>query len=654
MATAQPQLETHSLPASGSLKSATFLGLLATQFLSAVNDNVFRWLAVPIGKYYAGQDNAATVLSAGLACFVLPYILLAGPAGYLADRFSKRSVIVACKFAEIAILALGLAAISSGSVYFLFAIVALLGCQAALFGPAEMASLPEMLHPTKLSTANGLMGMVTVAAIVLGSLLGNYLFHWTGPDGRTQLWISGLVLIGTAIAGTATSFLIRRAPAANPDAKLPWNPLGHALHDLAVLARNRGLATAAVGSAFFWSLASLAQLNVDSYGILELGLEQHEIGPLLAVMALGVGFGSLLAGWLSAGRIELGIVPCGAAGIAVGALGLAATGDSYAATLVGLFCMGAGAGMFDVPLQTYLQSRSPITSRGAVLAATNFLTFSGSLACAGIFWFLREPLGCSPRQIFLLSGLTVLPIIALAFKLVPAQVIKLTVSLATRFLYRVRVIDAQHVPVNEGALLVANHVSWVDAVLMCLNSERRIRMIGYADYFESWPMNWIARQMGVIPIKPGAGRRSILESLNTARDAVAAGELVCIFAEGAITRDGAIGPFKPGLLAVVRGTGAKVIPVYLDGLWGSIFSYRGGTSFLKWPRRWPLPVAIHYGKPLAAPQNADEVREAVIRLSRESQNPTSGGEAVVTPSTLPMPTLISSRNRIAAFAPSEV
>ena len=419
METAHEQHDSNSLKANDSLKGASFLGLLATQFLGALNDNIFRWLAVPIGKYYAGQENAATVLSAGLACFVLPYILLAGPAGYLADRFSKRSVIVACKFAEIVILALGLAAISSGNVYFLFAVVALLGCQSALFGPAKMASLPEMLHPTKLSSANGLMGMVTVAAIVLGSLLGNYLFHWTGPDGRTHLWISGLVLISTAVVGTATSFLIRRAPAASPQAKLPWNPLGHALRDLAVLARNRSLATAAVGSAFFWSLASLAQLNVDSYGILELGLEQHEIGPLLAVMALGVGFGSLLAGWLSAGKIELGIVPCGAAGIALGALGLAATSNSYAATLIGLFCMGAGAGMFDVPLQTYLQARSPITSRGAVLAATNFLTFSGSLACAGLFWLLREPLGCSPRQIFLLSGLTVLPIIGLALKVGP-------------------------------------------------------------------------------------------------------------------------------------------------------------------------------------------------------------------------------------------
>jgi acyl-[acyl-carrier-protein]-phospholipid O-acyltransferase/long-chain-fatty-acid--[acyl-carrier-protein] ligase len=420
------------------------------------------------------------------------------------------------------------------------------------------------------------------------------------------------------------------------------------------LARNRSLATAAAGSAFFWSLASLAQLNVDSYGILELGLEQHEIGPLLAVMALGVGFGSLLAGWLSAGKIEFGIVPCGATGIALGALGLAATSNSYAATLIGLFCMGAGAGMFDVPLQTFLQARSPITSRGAVLAATNFLTFSGSLACAGLFWLLREPLGCSPRQIFLLSGLTVLPVIGLALKVVPAQALKLAVSLATRLLYRVRVIDPQHVPANEGALLVANHVSWVDAVLICLNSERPIRMIGYADYFQSWPWNWIARQVGVIPIKPGAGRRSILESLGTARAAVAAGVLVCIFAEGAITRDGQIGPFKPGLLAIVRGTGAKVIPVYLDGLWGSIFSYRGGTSFLKWPRRWPLPVAIHYGQPLATPLNVDEVREAVIRLSGEANIELGDVGSVAVPASMPTLPFVFSPNRIAALAPSEV
>ena len=158
----------------------------------------------------------------------------------------------------------------------------------------------------------------------------------------------------------------------------------------------------------------------------------------------------------------------------------------------------------------------------------------------------------------------------------------------------------------------------------------------------------------MIPIKPGAGRRSILESLGTARDAVAAGELVCIFAEGAITRDGQIGPFKPGLLAIVRGTGAKVIPVYLDGLWGSIFSYRGGTSFLKWPRRWPLPVAIHYGQPLATPQNVDEVREAVIRLSGETYDSAGRQPGRSPPATLPMPSFVYPPNRIAALAPSEV
>ncbi|MBL9122714.1 MAG: MFS transporter, partial [Planctomycetaceae bacterium] len=269
METTLASTDSHLAGRQESLRGASFLGLLATQFLGALNDNIFRWLAVPIGKFYAGQDHAALVLSAGLACFVLPYLLLAGPAGYLADRFSKRGVIVACKFAEIVIMALGVAAIATGNIYFLFLVVALMGSQSALFGPAKLASLPEMLHPARLSAGNGLMGMITVAAITLGSLAGNYLYHLTGPDGRTQLWLSASVLVGTAIAGTVTSFWIRRAPAANPQAALPWNPLGRAVSDLAVLARNRGLATAAGGSAFFWSLASLAQLNVDSYGILE-------------------------------------------------------------------------------------------------------------------------------------------------------------------------------------------------------------------------------------------------------------------------------------------------------------------------------------------------------------------------------------------------
>ncbi len=191
----------------GGLLSRSFVALLVTQFLGAVNDNMFRWLVVPIGKFKVGDELAATALSAGLACFVLPYILLAAPAGYLADRFSKRSVIVGCKVAEILIMLLGLLAIWLGNVVFLFVVVGLMGSQSALFGPSKFGAIPELLRGEKISAGNGLVGLTTVLAVVAGTVAGNYLYFWTGPDGRNGLWLSAVALTGIAVVGLIASLV---------------------------------------------------------------------------------------------------------------------------------------------------------------------------------------------------------------------------------------------------------------------------------------------------------------------------------------------------------------------------------------------------------------------------------------------------------------
>ncbi|HBO45224.1 MAG TPA: acyl-[ACP]--phospholipid O-acyltransferase, partial [Planctomycetaceae bacterium] len=226
---------------SSTLWTRSFLGLLATQFLGAVNDNMFRWLVVPICKELVGTEKAAAALSAGLACFVLPYLLLAAPAGYLADRFSKRSVIVGCKVAEIVIMALGIATILIGDIYLMFVVVAMMGAQSALFSPSKMGSIPEMVHPRLLSAANGWMGLVTVAAIVVGSVAGNLLFGHTGPTGIHHWWLSAVALVGVAVAGLLTSLPIARLQAANPSRTFPLNFAWQVVRDMGVLASDRAL-----------------------------------------------------------------------------------------------------------------------------------------------------------------------------------------------------------------------------------------------------------------------------------------------------------------------------------------------------------------------------------------------------------------------------
>jgi len=621
------------------LASTSFVGLLLTQFLVAWNDNMFRWLIVPVGQNLAGEGNEAMVLSVGLACFVLPYLLLAAPAGWLADRFSKRSIIVGCKAAEVAIMSLGMATILWGNLYGMFVMVALMGAQSALFSPAKLGAIPELVRTDKISKANGIFGLVTVLAIVGGTVAGKKLYVLTTADvlapGHYRWWISAAALVGVAAVGLAASLMIRRLRPANPARPFPANAPRQTFRDLAHLAAQRPLFLAAVGSAFFWWLGALAQLNVDLFGQTLLFVSHGRIGVLLGLLALGVGLGSVLAGLLARGRIDLGMVPFGTAVIALAALllstvpagseGNPTTGGFYL-TCAWLVLLGIGGGLFEIPLQAFLQHRSPEKSRGSVMAAYNFLVFGGMLAVSGLFWVLSSALGLSARYIFLIAGLATIPIAVAVVRRLSYDTTRFAANLLKGMMYRVRIDGLENVPAQGGALLVSNHVSYADGMLLALSIQRKVRMIVYAQYCEVWWLRWFWRMARPIPIRPG--RRSVVTSIRAAREALLDSELVGIFPEGRVTRNGELQPFQPGFLSVIEDTGAPVVPVYLDGLWGSIFSLERGKLFWKIPRKWPYPVTVRFGKPIARPESAEQVRRAVAELGGEDGDAdATGGES---------------------------
>ena len=719
----------------GRLASRSFVGLLVTQMLGATNDNIFRWLAIGVAKGFVGKDQVGFVLAAGTACFVLPYLVLAAPAGYLADRFSKRSVIVGCKVAEIVIMTLGVAAILSQSLTFLFGVVALMGAQSALFGPSKLGSIPEMLKASKISSANGVMGLTTVGAIVVGTAIGNVLSDTMSAGqagGMKNWWIVAAVLIGVAAIGWVASLSIVRLPVANPKRRFPWRAPQQTLRDLGQLASDRPMLRVALGIAFFWSLGTLANLNIDQFAFDGGVTQQSQIVPLLISLTFGVGLGSVLAGIWSAGRVELGILPLGAAGIAVSSMLLfTVQGSLVDATLawtagyvwacVFLVGLGMSAGLFNIPLTAYMQHRSPVESRGSILAANNFLTFSTILVASLLYSGLRvhaidgsldnvaeaNPPGLSTQaeqriartagrleaaieatpggearpkteaylggaagderaaltarllyleltlegapdktpetlaalrrrfpeheqlaarvfdeaaghplfsatQIFLFCGAFTVPVFLYIVLLIPQACIRFVVWLASRTAYRIRIYGDENLPDRGGALLVANHVSWLDGILLLLTSTRPIRMVVWAGNFEARWLKWLADLFGAIMLSPRP--KELVKSLRVATKALENGELVCIFPEGGITRSGQLQAFKPGMMRILKGTGTPVIPVYLDELWGSIFSFRGGKFFWKWPRRWPYPVSIFFGKPIERPSDVHEIRQAVVQL----------------------------------------
>lgn len=616
-----------ALPAR-SLVSRDFLCLLAVQFLTVLNDNTFRWLVVPLAKPVMGS---AAALSLGLAGFTLPFILFATPAGYLADRFPKVAVIRACKIAEIVIMLMGLIAILSGQIGLLFLVVVLTGAMAALISPSKSGSIPEQVTESQLSQANGLMGLMTVVPAAFGFLLGNLLAYHAQPDLSAPVTMTSLLpatagILGIAVAGWIFSLGIRLAPAGDVTRAIPWNPLAETVTSLKVLASDRPLMRAALGIAFFWTLASLAQMNVDQLGQQELKMLPHRIGVLGMMLVLGVGFGSVLAGWWSGGHVELGIVPLGAIGMAVWSSLLCLSGwwghshpdGAFAAACISLAFLGASSGLFDVPLEAYLQQRSEPKQLGQVLSATNFLAFSGILLISGLYYLMIDVSHLSPSVVFLLAGLGTIPVAVYIILLLPGATLRFIVWLASHSIYRVRVHGLENIPRTGPALLTPNHVTFIDGILLMINLPRPTRFIVYADFVNHPRLNWLARLYEVIPIKADGGPKSLIQSLKIARDALNQGSVVCIFPEGQLTRTGQIQPFAPGMLKILQGTGAPVIPVNLHGLWGSIFSYRGGKFFWKWPRQWPYPVTISFGQPIYEPRDSSSVRFAVQELGADA------------------------------------
>ncbi len=398
--------------------SPSFIGLAMMQFLTVFNDNAYRWLIIPIGYEVLGPRYEGLILSIGLACFVVPYVLLAGPAGYVADRFPKRTVMATCMVAQALILVFGMGAILITSIPLAFLILVLMGTQGAMLAPAKGGCIPEIVRADRISMANGVVGFAMILGSVVGSVLGNELYVLTRPAGLHHWGLSAGVLIGAACAGWIAALTTVRSPAADPHRRFRVNQVRETLRDLAQLAADRKLLVVALASAFFWFLAALSQINVYLFGTTELHIHQQYVGPLLGVLALGAGMGSVLAGIWSAGRIDLGIVPLSALGIAASA-GLlwaipgfsGAPAAAYAWTCFGLWLLGLAAGLYDVPLQAFMQHNSPLAKRGAILAAANFLAFTAMLLASAVFWILRDVFARSGAQIFLFGAIVTLPVL---------------------------------------------------------------------------------------------------------------------------------------------------------------------------------------------------------------------------------------------------
>ncbi len=593
------------------LKSCGFQTFLWTQFLGAFNDNTFKIvLSLVAVDMASGPYAGSAYVSLVGAVFILPYFLFSGYAGHLADAHNKRKVLIVTKSFEVVAMGFGLFAFVSGRIGLMLATLFLMSLHSTFFGPAKYGILPEMLRSEDLSRANGLIEMSTFLAIIFGTSAGTFLFaRW-----KHRLDLIGLTLLVIAVAGTAASLGISRVADPPPGKEFSLNPWGEIYSGFKRLLRNRFLLLTVSAITYFWFLGSLLQMDILLLGKGVMGLSDLWVGILITFLAVGIGAGSVAAGFLSGDKIEPGLVPLGSIGMGVFSILLAYSRASYMRAAAALMMLGFSGGLFIIPLNALLQQKSESDEKGRIIATNNFINTAGILLASGALYFFNGLLKIGPDSIIFIFGLLTIAATAVLVAALPDFFTRLLLWMLTHTLYRIKTDGHENVPARGPAILVCNHMSFVDGLLIGACVQRFIRFMVYDFFCELRFIGWFLRLMKALPVADG-NRREILGSLERARQELLAGHVVCIFAEGEISRTGNLLPFKKGFERIVEGLDVPVIPVHLDRVWGSVFSFKGGGFFWKFPRHFPYPVTVSFGRPMKSTASALEVRQAVMELA---------------------------------------
>jgi acyl-[acyl-carrier-protein]-phospholipid O-acyltransferase/long-chain-fatty-acid--[acyl-carrier-protein] ligase len=591
-----------------------FQAFLWTQFLGAFNDNVYKMmvsiLAVEIA---ANRQLGARYLAISLAVFVLPFLLFAGPAGQIADRFSKTRVLQVTKALEIVTMGLGLTALLLNRIELLLAVLFLLAMQANFFSPAKYGILPEMMEEAELTPANGLVEFSTLAAIVLGTSFGVFLIGlW-----KNDPWKMGGTLLAIAAIGSLTSLRIPLVPASGSSESFHWNPFHEVWIGARRLKENRALCLTVFGISYFWFIGALFQMAILLMGKEALHARETSIGYLSMALAAGIGIGSIAAGWFSRQHIELGVVPFGSLFLGLFSALLSVT-HSYEWAMCWLVAIGFFGGLYFVPLNAFLQERAGNQEKGRVLATNNFVNTAGMLLASGVLWVLHDRLHWRASYIIGVLGIATLLATLYVAHILRANSLRFLLLGLAKVCFRIRLIGAEKIPARGGALLVSNHVSYVDAIVIGCCTHRFVRFLMWKPYFDLKLLRPFLKILQAIPIHSTSPKQTV-RALREACAELKRGELVCIFPEGSLTRTGHIHGFQRGVERIIEcSPEAPIIPVAVHGLWGHPLSANGSRSLLNWLRNRRPDVIVSLGNPIYAPVSAPEIRQRVVELTSEA------------------------------------
>lgn len=586
------------------------------QFLGAFNDNVYKNALVIMVTFQAASVSSLSSgllvnLAAGL--FILPFFLFSATAGQLADKYERARLIRCTKVLEIAVMVLGAVGFYLNNLAVLMVALFLMGAQSTLFGPVKYAYLPQHLKKEELVGGNGMLDAGTFLAILLGTILGGVLIA-IKPAGA--MWVSAVV-IAIAVLGYLGSRAVPHSPAPEPGLKINWNPVTETWANVKFLRGNRVVFLSILGISWFWFYGALFLSQFPGYAKEVLNGNEHVVTLLLAVFSVGIGFGSLLCEKLSGHKIEIGLVPFGAIGMTVFAIDLFfAHGHLVGGTPVGaleflrqpgswrvlfdLAMIATFSGFYIVPMYALIQSRSEPSHQARIIAGNNIMNAFFMVLAAGVA-ILCLKLGFTIPQLFLLTGILNALVAIYIFKLVPEFLMRFLVWLLIHTVYRLDKTGLEHIPEEGPAVVVCNHPSLVDALVIAAACRRPIRFVMDHQIFNKPVLNFIFRTSRAIPIASAREDANLLEhAYDEIAKALDAGDVVGIFPEGSLTKDGEIQPFRNGIKRIIDRTPVPVIPMALRGLWGSYFSRVEGRAMKSPLRRGILSkIALVVGAPVA-------------------------------------------------------
>ena len=627
------------------LKQRRFLPFFIVQSLGAFNDNIYRQAIIGL-LFYLGVSTEQRTLYTNLApaLFILPYFLFSALAGQIAEKLEKQRLIIITTTMEIAIMSLAAIGFLTQSMPVLLVALFCTGLQSTLFGPVKYSVLPSILKPEELTGGNGLVEMGTSLSILTGMIAGGLIFVLAGSHGPI---VAALAIIALALAGNVAARTMPRVDAGAPELKIRWNPLSESLAVLRMAKKQVAVRNAILGVSWFWFVGTVLTSQLPSYAVVNLGGKPTLYIFALALFSIGTGVGSLLCEKLSARTVEIGLVPLGAFGMSAFLLDLyfarAGTATAQGLSLaqfvqqpgstriiIDLLGIGLFTGFFVVPLFALIQSRTPKSEMSRVFAALNIQN-SGFIVLAAVIGLLLQlkqlalfghalPMpGLSIPQLFLALAIANMLVALWIFSIVPEFLMRFLSWLMVRTLYRLRVrgIEA-NVPDEGAALLVCNHVSYMDALILAAVVPRPVRFVMYYRIFNIPVLRWIFRTAKAIPIaSPKEDAELMQRAFDAVDSALAEGELVCIFPEGALTRDGEMAAFRSGVEKILARRPVPVVPMALKGMWASMWSRRDSRlGRMRVPRRFRAHVEVVAGAPIDGAATDAAQLETTVRLLR--------------------------------------